>query len=287
MSTATYQHTNPRQSLTLGLLAGLLLAAFMAPPAMADPEARQAASRKVWDESLKPTYFGDRIIHEDAENDVVEIKAPFRADDPTLVPISIHSKLNSQSDRYIDKMHVFIDKNPLPLVGVFDLTEKSGKADLAMRIRVDDFSFVRVIAETNDGELYMAQTFVRSLGGCSAPPGEAAEESEKHMGEIALKVIGDFKPGEPNLAQVRIRHPNVTGLAIDQRTRVRPPAHFIKHVEVSYGGEKVLSADLTFAISLDPTFRFFFIPEGNGEFHVTAVDTQDQTWQETIPVPVG
>lgn len=268
--------------LTAVLLLGLMTAVAVM-PAMAEPEARKAESRKVWEDQLKPENFGDRQINEGAANDVIEIKTPFRADDPTNVPVTIHSKLNENADRFVKQMHVFIDKNPLPLVGRFNLSQKSGKADLAMRIRVDDFSYVRVIAETNDGELYMDQNFVRSLGGCSAPPGEAAEESEKHMGEIALKTIGDFKPGEPNLAQVRIRHPNVTGLALDQQTRTRPPAHFVKHMEVEYEGEKILTADLTFAISLDPTFRFFFIPEGKGEFRITATDTKDQNWEKTIP----
>ena len=268
-------------------VAALLLAAIAtltARPVMAEPDARKAESRKVWEEQLKPNHFGDREILDGAKNDVIELKAPFRADDPTTVPVTITSKLSENSDRHVEKMHVFIDKNPLPLVGEFDLTKKSGKADLAMRIRVDDFSYVRVIAETNEGKLYMSENFVRSLGGCSAPPGEAAEKSKNHMGEIAAKTVGEFKPGEPNLAQVQIRHPNVTGMALDQRTRTRPPAHFVKHMEVSYEGEKVLSADLTFAISLDPTFRFFFIPEGKGEFEITATDTKDQTWKEKIPV---
>lgn len=279
MSTATF-HKNT----LLTLLVGMLLTAFAVQPVFAEPDARMAASRKVWEEQLKPANFDDRKVNEGAANDVIEIKTPFRADDPTLVPVSIHSRLGEDSDRYIEKMHVFIDKNPLPLVGVFDLTKKSGKADLAMRVRVDDFSYVRVIAETNDGELYMDESFVRSLGGCSAPPGEAAEESQKHMGEMALKTIGELKLGEPNLAQLQVRHPNVTGMALDQRTRVRPPAHFVKHVEVEYEGEKVLSADLTFAISLDPTFRFFFIPEEKGDFRITATDTKDKTWEQTVPL---
>lgn len=281
MSYAT-RRNNP--SLLLGLLAGLVLVGLGSQPVMAGPDARKDASRQVWDNQLKPANFGDREIHEGTANDVIEIKTPFRADDPTLVPVSIHSRLNEKSDRHIKRMHVFIDKNPLPLVGKFDLTRKTGKADMAFRVRVDDFSYVRVIAETSDGKLYMDENFVRSLGGCSAPPGEEAQKSKDLMGEMALRTLGEFKPGEPNLAQLQIRHPNVTGMAIDQRTRVRPPAHFVKRVEVDYEGEKVLSAELTFAISLDPTFRFFFIPDGKGEFHITATDTKDQTWEQDIPV---
>lgn len=276
-------HSTVMQKSIAVLLLGLV-AAVATSPVMAEPDARKAASRKVWEEELKPENFPDREIKEGAANDVIQIKAPFRADDPAVVPVTIHSKLSEGSERYITKMHVFIDKNPLPLVGRFDLTKKSGKADLAMRVRVDDFSYIRVVAETNDGELYMDENFVRSLGGCSAPPGEAAEESAKHMGEIAVKTIGELKMGEPNLAQLQIRHPNVTGMAIDQRTRVRPPAHFVKHVEVAYEGETIMTADLTFAISLDPTFRFFFIPKEKGEFRITATDTKDKTWEEKIPV---
>ena len=69
---------------------------------------------------------------------LIEIKAPYRSEDPAVVPVSIHSKIPQTAERYIKKLHVYLDKNPLPLVGVFEFTPESGKADLAMRIRVDE-----------------------------------------------------------------------------------------------------------------------------------------------------
>lgn len=264
----------------LGILATLMLAGS----ALAGPDAREQASRQAWDEQLKPQVYGDRAIIEGARNDVIEINAPFRAEDAADVPLTVRSLIPNSEERYIREIKIYIDKNPVPWVGTFNFTPKSGKADLAMRVRVDDFTFIRAIAETSDGELYMAETFIRSMGGCSAPPGAAAEESRELMGQMRLRTFGEIKFGEPNLAQLQIRHPNVTGLAIDQRTRVRPPAHYVRHIKVDYEGKTVMTADMTFAISLDPTFRFFFVPDKEGEFTVTAVDTRDQTWQQSIPL---
>lgn len=41
---------------------------------------------------------------------------------------------------------------------------------LATRVRVDDYSYVRAVAETADGKLHMVKAFVKASGGCSAPP---------------------------------------------------------------------------------------------------------------------
>lgn len=273
-----------RPEVGLRILCIFMSLVFIGPVLAGGPDAREQASRQTWDQQLKPEIYGDREIHEGAKNNVIEINAPFRAEDAADVPLTVRSLIPNNEDRYIREVKIYIDRNPVPWVGTFNFTPKSGRADLAMRVRVDDFTYIRAIAETSDGELYMAQTYIRSMGGCSAPPGAAAEESRELMGQMRLRTFGEIKFGEPNLAQLQIRHPNITGLAIDQRTRVRPPAHYVRHIKVDYEGKTVMTADLTFAISLDPTFRFFFVPDQQGEFTVTAVDTRDQTWEQSIPL---
>jgi len=170
----------------------------------------------------------------------------------------------------------------LPLVGIFELTPDSGKADLAMRIRVDDFSYVRAIAETNDGKLYMAKSFVRAKGACSAPPPASMEESRKLLGKMKMKTIGDLTLGKPNLMQLKIRHPNITGLApLKIGSRVRPPAFFVNHLEVEFNGKLILKAQTTFSVSMDPSFRFFFIPEKEGVITVRGTDTKNNKFEST------
>ena len=195
---------------------------------VAPSDFRQKLSDQVWLEKLRGPTFSEREIIEGAAQNVLELKAPYRAEDATLVPISIQAKIPQTPELHIKKMHIFVDKNPVPLVGIFDFTPASGKADLAMRIRVDDFSFVRAIAELNTGELYMAKSFVRATGACSAPPPKSIDDSIANMGKMRMKLIGGVEYAQPNLAQLKIKHPNITGLQpMKIGSRVRPPAHFV------------------------------------------------------------
>ena len=242
---------------------------------VAPADYRQKISDKHWEDNLRKPNFQDREIIEGVAQDILEIKAPYAAEDATIVPISVHSRISQTEDRYIKKMHIFVDKNPVPLVGEFEFTPLSGKADLAMRIRVDDFSYVRAIAELNTGELYMAKSFVRAKGACSAPPPASIEDSKKLLGQMKMKTVGGLEFGNPNLMQLMIRHPNITGLApIRIGSRVIPPAHFVNRLEVDYNGNLIFKAKLTFSVSMDPAFRFFFIPDKEGVLTVKGTDTK-------------
>ena len=238
-------------------------------------------SDKVWEQNLRPGAFQKREINENQADAVVDVKAPFRSEEPSVVPVSIHSKIPQTAERYIKKLHVYLDKNPLPLVGIFEFTPESGKADLAMRIRVDDNTYFRVITEMNNGDLLMSKSFIRSLGGCSEPLGASVDESLKRMGKMKINTVGAVALGEANLMQLKISHPNITGLGASQRTGVKPPPHFIKELKISYDDKMVMKANLTFAISQDPSFRFYILPEKEADMVVEAVDTNNNKFKST------
>jgi sulfur-oxidizing protein SoxY len=69
---------------------------------------------------------------------------------------------------------LLIDKNPSPVAAVIDLTTEIGQADFETRLRVDEYSHVRVISELSNGELHMDSRYVKTSGGCSAPPNRDA-----------------------------------------------------------------------------------------------------------------
>lgn len=254
---------------------------------VAPPDFRQNQSDEVWEKNIRKPNFGDREIIEGAAQNLLEVKAPYTAEDATVVPVSIHTNIPQTADRYIKKLHVFVDKNPVPLVGIFEFTPQSGRADLAMRIRVDDFSYVRAIAETNTGELYMAKNFVRAKGACSAPPPASMEDSRKLLGQMKMRTVGDLELGKPNLMQLKIRHPNITGLApLKIGSHIRPPAHFVKNIEVDYNGKLIMKAQLTFSVSMDPAFRFYFIPDEPGVMTVKGVDTKQNEFSSTHEVAI-
>ena len=58
-------------------------------------------------------------------------------------------------------------------------------------------------------------------------------------------------------------------------TRSYATPHFVRSVEVRYGGRLVMSADVDFSISENPNFRFYFVPAGEGELVARVVDNHD------------
>ena len=265
-------------TLTFGLL--ITSAAIADAPANLRPtgdtaEWRQNLSDEAWEKNIRKQFFQDRKIIEGVEQNILELKVPILAEDATVVPISVHTKIPQTNELYIKKIHIFVDKNPIPLVGAFEFTPESGKADLAMRIRVDAHNYVRAIAELNTGELYMEKSFIKAKGACSAPPPPGSEESIKLLGKMRMRVMGDLILGKPNLMQLKIRHPNITGMApLKIGSRVRPPAHFVNAIEITYNDKLIVKASLTFSVSMDTALRFYFVPEKEGTMLVNGTDTK-------------
>jgi sulfur-oxidizing protein SoxY len=233
--------------------------------------ASAAKDESNWNKVLKNQYFSAQSIHE--SNDVIEIEAPFRAEDPALVPVQIISHIAQTKERYIKKITVFVDKNPFPFVGEFEFTPESGKASLAMRVRVNSYSYIRAIAEMNDGQLYMTKKFVKASGGCSAPIGADLDAAMKRLGKMKFRLDKGAKKGDATLAQLLISHPNITGMQRDQVTRFVKKSHFVDQLKVTFDGKPVLTAKIDIAISADPNFRFYFVPNKTGVLKAEFSDT--------------
>ncbi|HEY8035693.1 MAG TPA: quinoprotein dehydrogenase-associated SoxYZ-like carrier [Methylobacter sp.] len=234
-----------------------------------------AEDEKIWNNVLKPEYFAQQAIEE--SNNIIELEAPVRAEDPALVPLKVTSKIKQTKEHYIKRILMLVDNNPYPFVGDFEFTPESGKADIAMRIRVNSNSNIRAIAQTNDGKLTMTKKFVKASGGCSAPVGANLDEAMSRLGKMKFRLEGDIKVGEPTSVQLMISHPNITGMQMDQVTRFIKKAHFVKDVKVSFNGKPVLTAKTDIAISTDPNFRFYFVPDKAGELKAEATDTSCET----------
>lgn len=239
-----------------------------------------AAADAVWEAGLRAYFFGERPIAESEQ--VVTLEAPIRAEDGAIVPIKIKALIPQTEQRYIKTITLVIDKNPVPLVGKFHFTSRSGRADLALRIRVNEYSPVRAIAETNDGGLTMSTRFVKASGGCSAPVGSDLEEAMARLGKMRIKTKGVKALGHPLQTQLGISHPNVTGMQMDQLTRIYAPAHFVKQVTVSFEGEQVFAAETDISISENPNFRFYFVPQKAGLLRADVLDSNGMRFNKTF-----
>lgn len=258
----------------LGALVVLLLQAA-APPASGDRDLR-------WQTLLQEQYFGDRPIVESDE--MIELVAPPRAEDAAIVPLRIKAKIPQSKGRFIKTITLIIDKNPAPLAGRFHFTPASGRADLALRVRVNEYTPIRAIAETSDGKLYMSRRFVKASGGCSAPIGTDLEAAMQRLGRIKVRVHDEQKLGTPLLTQLGVSHPNITGMQLDQLTRMYSPAHFVQSIRVTFEGEEVLSAETDISVSENPNLRFYFVPHKPGELRAEVLDNKGMRFSHSYTV---
>lgn len=267
-----------RRNFCLGLTMGLAVFMAAAPATAKDVNQR-------WGE-IKTELFGGRQINDGFG--VIDMEAPYRAHDAAVVPLRIKAMIPQKTERFVAKIYLIIDKNPVPVAAVFDFHDgKNGWATLETRIRVNEYTNVRAIAETNDGQLYMVTKFVKAAGGCSAPAGKDQALALKRMGKMKLKFASPVKFGEPNVAQILISHPNNSGLQFDQVSRSYVSAHYVESIKLTYDGKPILTVTADISISENPSIHFSFIPEKPGTFKSYVVDTEDRVFEREWKVTSG
>lgn len=216
---------------------------------------------------------GDTLLH---------IDAPYRAHDAATVPI-VFKQLDTSTD--ITGITVVIDENPAPVAAVLGFSKAMAPIDFEMRVRVNQYSNVRAIAETTNG-LQMTGRYVKASGGCSAPASKDPELALASMGKMKLRIFDQqdaHMSTSRRQAQIMIRHPNYSGLQRDQITQLFISAHFIDHIEVWQGEDLLFTVDGGISISENPVFRFMYTENGATELTVKATDTDGNRFEQVLP----
>ena len=242
-------------------LAALLL---LGPAAQADED--------VWP-TLKQQAFGDRAIQ--TEDGQVVLEIPGTAEDAALVPLTV--RVPPQVAQNLKSLTIFIDKNPDPKVATLHFGPaqgKGGERSFSTRVRIDNFSYVRAVLETEDGVLHMASKFVAAAGGCGAMQAKDPDSETVDLGKMIVKTFPPALEANPIWsAQVMIKHPNSNGMQLDINTANVIPARYVDKMIVKRGGELVFDMDGTFSISTNPNFRFTFGRGANNNLDVAITDT--------------
>jgi sulfur-oxidizing protein SoxY len=228
--------------------------------------------------------FGGRAMNDGTG--LISIEMPARAEDAAIVPVTLRLSLPSTDERTIKRVTLVIDRNPAPVAATFDLGPNSGVDMIATRVRVDTYTDVHAVAELSDGTLYMTKTYVKASGGCSAPAAKNADEAKASLGRMRFRQFAAGANGARggHEAQLMIRHPNNSGLQMDQVTRLYTPAFFVRDVSVWQGDKLVFKADAGISIAEDPNFRFTYRSSNGGPLRATALDTDGNTFKGEWPV---
>jgi sulfur-oxidizing protein SoxY len=244
----------------------------------------KAADYDPWP-GLVQDIFNNRAMNDGA--DVIAIEMPARAEDASLVPVTLRSKLSPSDTRRIKTITLVIDKNPAPMAAKFTLGQDANVTAISTRVRVNNYTDVHAVAELSDGQLYVTKVYVKASGGCSAPAAKNPEEAKAHIGQMRYRQFaqeGDGETSGTREAQVMIGHPNNSGLQMDQLTQLYIPAFFIDDLKLSQDGNLVLAMEGGISISEDPNIRFTYVSNGAKHFEAEAKDTQGHVFQHEWPV---
>jgi len=271
-------------ALALGSLGSGMAQAETAAPA----DTSSGVSSSPWP-SLASEVFHDKPIADG--NGVIALEAPVRAEDAALVPMKLTITLPEGDTRKVKKITLVIDENPAPVAAVFSLGDKAGVHSISTRVRVNQYTNVHAVAELSDGALYGVARYVKAAGGCSAPAVKNLDEANASLGqmkfrEVETKEVADKNDASKSAAQANdtktndlregifmMRHPNNSGLQMDQITHLYIPARYVDSLKISQGQDLILSVDGGISISEDPNIRFTFKPSDAREITADAKDT--------------
>ncbi|WBT38040.1 quinoprotein dehydrogenase-associated SoxYZ-like carrier [Hyphomicrobium sp. DMF-1] len=233
------------------------------------------AEEDIWP-SLQSEVFGSRPVQ---ENDgVVALDAPERAEDAAVVPLTIRVPPSVKGQ--LKAMWLIIDKNPAPVAAALTIGPAAGQGGgerrFTTRVRIDTYSYVHAVVETDDGVLHMTKAFVKASGGCAAPAPKDADRANDDLGKTLVK---SFDPAVETAAlreaQIMIKHPNNNGMQMDPETRAYVPARFIRELTVMRGNDLVFKAETSFSLSANPNFRFTYENGKDNALEVTSIDTDE------------
>ena len=250
------------------------------PAVKQEPTAPPLQPSETWDD-LRTDVIGNQTPADG--NGIVNVSAPYRANDAATVPIVL-SQPSAAAPRILSAK-LIIDENPAPVAATFTFGAAMHPLDMELRVRVNQYSNVRLVAETPQGPV-MTGRFVKASGGCSAPATRDPQVALSTMGEIRVRNFPPSHatqvPGERRETQVMIRHPNYSGLQRDQITQLFIAAHFIDKLDVYQGDDLLFSMEGGISISENPVFRFAYADNGAPDLRVRAEDTDGNVFERLL-----
>lgn len=228
---------------------------------------------------LSSLIFGEEVTLSPTET-AVSLEAPQRAEDASLVPVTIRTDPEAR----VTRLALVVDENPGPMAADVSFGPAGDPRAFGLRVRLDGYSNIHAVATTADGRLYENAVFVKGAGGCSAPIGVSDAEAMQDMGEMRMKFAGAGPEGAGR-ATLLVRHPNFNGMQMNQLTRLVTPPRFVTRVEVTRGADLVFAMTGDISLAADPAIEFLYAPGPTAPFTVSVADSEGARWSQDFAAP--
>jgi hypothetical protein len=197
-----------------------------------------------------------------------------------------------EPDHYIKSLQILNESDPIPSKGTFYLTPANGQAYLAVQVRMHSgTSSVLVIAECNLHGCWARRqpiTIPEGTGGCATVT--AGKEGRPVDDEIRPPVIrlpelvsrGGIGQGEIIRVQVKLKHPNRTGLAVrGGKFFQEVDPFYLKEMQVFYGEHLLSRYEMTPALSNNPFITFKLRVTEAWPIRIVLTNSRGQQFQAT------
>ncbi|UMA64739.1 quinoprotein dehydrogenase-associated SoxYZ-like carrier [Roseivivax marinus] len=248
-----------------------------------------ALAESTWD-GLASSIWPDRALGDGS--DVVAIDAPYRTEDDARTQVA--AQVAAPPGLRIGEVTVVLDENPMPVSAVFTLAEPQERFFFDVTMRVNGPTPLHVVAETTDGRLWAAESFVKTSGqgACAAPPGTDPDLALATLGDMVLRVE-DGVPGAGALDRlsrmqrrldVQLSHPSHSGMQRDQISLLYIPMRYVADLAIDLDGGNYVDVTGSISLSENPDLALS-IPGNTQHVGVTMTDTDGTTTHAETRLP--
>jgi len=263
----------PSRRLSLRICLALAAAPFLLP----DPVAAADAS---WPD-LRAELYGERFLA--VSDDVISIDAPYRTDNDARTGISV--RLAAPEGHTFRGFHLILDENPMPVSAQLVFAQPLTGFEFAATMRINGPTPVHAVAELENGQLFMAESFVKTsgLGACSAPPGTDPVEALATLGQMELLIrprtdtaslVRNLREGHASdmALDVQISHPSHSGMQMDQISLLYIPMRYVETLDIDLNGAPFATMTGSISLSENPKVTVS-VPSGTRRVRAKLTDT--------------
>lgn len=236
------------------------------------------AANDTWTD-LKEALYGEQPLL--SGDGIIAIDAPYRTPDDARADLAAH--VVAPEGVLISEVTVILDENPMPVSAVFRFDSPPPRFFFDVTMRVNGPTPLHVVARTTDGRLFVAETFVKTMGqgACSAPPGTDPVAALATLGDMEIELVGRLPNSglgtfdllsRFNTLDVHIDHPSHSGMQMDQITLLFTPMRYVENVDIDLDGGGYV--EMTGSISLSENPRVgLSVPSRSQSVDITMTDT--------------
>jgi sulfur-oxidizing protein SoxY len=224
------------------------------------------------------------------------LRVPPATSNGARVPVTVELAHPMEPDHHVGVLEVVNPRDPVPVKGRFHFTPASGRAYVAFQARLDEGpSTLMATAECSRHGRSTATapvTIAEGGGGCAGGAPRAAQLGDDEIRPPVIRIPqlvaeGWIRADEIIDVQVKIKHPNRTGLVVRHGRFVQDSEPFhLNEMDVFYGAEVVSRFVLSAALSDNPLITFKLRTRPGATVRVRLTNTRAQRFEATHQIPL-